>query len=82
VPQGAPFAVRNPCQEHWSGTAYRYTGDKTRKKQKTKDTIMSQEDMLTAIATAAEMLRGKGTKQEVAADLERLVLAIQAGETR
>ena len=43
---------------------------------------MSQEDMLTAIATAAEMLRGKGTKQEVAADLERLVLAIQAGETR
>lgn len=41
---------------------------------------MSQADLLTAIATAAEQLRNGTNKTTVAADLERLVIELQKGE--
>jgi hypothetical protein len=45
-----------------------------------KENNMSQADLLTAIATAAEQLRNGTNKTTVAADLERLVIELQKGE--
>ena len=41
---------------------------------------MTQTDLLTAIATAAEQLRNGGKPKAIAADLERLVKELQKGE--
>jgi hypothetical protein len=41
---------------------------------------MSQDDLLTALATAAEMLRAGAKNKQVAADLERLMAEIQKSE--
>lgn len=41
---------------------------------------MTQTDLLTAIATAAEQLRSGAKPKTIAADLERLVMELQKGE--
>ncbi len=41
---------------------------------------MTQQDILTAIATAADQLRKGVNKNTVASDLERLVMELQKGE--
>lgn len=41
---------------------------------------MTTQDLLTAIATAAEQLRGGGKPKTIAADLERLVVELQKRE--
>lgn len=67
----------NRCQEPVSKVSekmYKVT------RTTTKENAMNKDDMLTALAIAAQMLRGKGKKKEVAADLERLIKELQKGE--
>lgn len=54
--------------------------EKQLKVLKKQQTQLQKDDLLTAIATAAEQLRSGAKPKAIAADLERLVMELQKGE--